>query len=72
MKNAWLNKMYADMDELTKKFGAYLARHYHPTDFSNISGFPNLGDGDRKLYTWLPIFHGNYGESTIWHIKSFL
>ena len=24
------------------------------------------------VYKWLPVFHGNYGDSAIWHVKYFL
>ena len=52
--------------------GAQTARLFHPVDFSNIPGFPNFGHDVWDVYKWLPGFLGNYGDSTIWHIKSFL
>ena len=60
------------MDELREQCGAQIARFFHPIDFSNISGFPNFGHDVGDVYKWLPVFHGNYGDSAIWHIKSFL
>ena len=60
------------MDELKEKYGAQITGIFQPIDFSNISGFPNCCDGVGGAYKWIPVFHGNYGDSTIWHVKSFL
>ena len=60
------------MDELREQCGAQIAGLFQPIDFSNIPGFPNFGHGVEDGYKWLPVFHGNYGDSAIWHIKSFL
>ena len=59
------------MDELIEKLGTHITKQYYPIGFSNISGFPNFGDGEKVLYKLQPVFHGN-GDSTIWHVKSFL
>ena len=45
---------------------------FQPIDFSNISSFPNFGHSLEDVYKWLPVFHGNYGDSAIRHVKSFL
>ena len=60
------------LDELKEKYGAQLTLMFQPIDFSNISGFPNYSYGVGDAYKWLPVFHGNYGDSAIWHVKSFL
>ena len=60
------------LDELNKKYGTQLTLMFQPIHFSNISGFPNYGDGLGDAYNWLPTFHGDYGDSAIWHVKSFL
>ena len=60
------------MDELREQCGPQIAGLFHLIDFSNIPGFPNFGHDVGDVYKWLPVFHGNYGDSTIWHIKSFL
>ena len=49
-----------------------LSDFFHPNDFSNILGFPNFGHGAGDIYKWLPVFHGNYGDLAIWHVKYFL
>ena len=61
-----------DMDELKEICGARLTVMFQPIDFSNIPGFPNCCNGFEDAYNWLPTFHGNYGDSAIWHVKSFL
>ena len=60
------------MDELREQCGAQIVELFHPIDFSNIPGFPNFGHGVGNIYKWLLVFHGNYGDSTIWNVKSFL
>ena len=60
------------MDELKEKYGTQITGIFQPIDFSNISGFPNCCNGVGNAYKWLPVFHGNYGDSAIWHAKSFL
>ena len=60
------------LDELKEKYGAQLTLTFQPIDFSNIPGFPNYCDGLGDAYNWLPTFHGDYGDSAIWHVKSFL
>ena len=60
------------MDELKEKCGARLTAMFQPIDFSNIPGFPNYCNGFEDAYNWLPTFHGNYGDSAIWHVKYFL
>ena len=60
------------MDELKEKCGARLTRIFQPIDFSNILGFPNFDHGVGDVYKWLLVFHGNYGDSAIWHVKYFL
>ena len=59
------------MDEF-EKYGAQIARNFQPIDFSNIAGFPNSCNGAGDTYKWLLVFHGNYGDSAIWHVKYFL
>ena len=61
-----------NMDELREQCGAQIARLFHPIDFSNIAGFPKFGHDVGDKYKWLPVFHGNYGDSAIWHVKYFL
>ena len=61
-----------DMDELKEKYGAQLTVMFHPINFSSISSFPNYCNGLGNAYNWLLTFHGNYGDSAIWHVKSFL
>ena len=56
--------LISKMDELIEKLGTYITKQYYTIDFSNISGFPNFGDGEKVLYKWRPLFHGN-GDSTI-------
>ena len=63
--------LISEIDELIEKLGTHITKQYYPIDFSNISGFPNFGDGEKVLYKWRLVFHGN-GDSTIWHVKSFL
>ena len=60
------------LDKLREKYGAQLALAFQPIDFSNIPGFPNFGHDVGDVYKWLPVFHGNYGDSAIWHVKYFL
>ena len=60
------------MDELKEKCGARLTGMFQPIYFSNIPGFPNCCNGFEDAYNWLSTFHGNYGDSAIWHVKSFL
>ena len=60
------------LDELKEKYGAQFTLMFQPIDFSNIPGFPNYGEGVGDAYNWLPPFHGDYGDSAIWHVKSFL
>ena len=60
------------MDELKEKYGAQLTVMFHPIGFSNILGFPNCCNGLVDAYNWLLAFYGNYGDSAIWHVKSFL
>ena len=60
------------LDKLKESFDAQLSLRYQPIDFSNITGFPNYCDGLEDAYNWLPPFYGDYGESAIWHVKSFL
>ena len=60
------------MDELKEKYGAQLTRMFQPIDFLNIPSFPNSCNGVGDAYKWLLVFHGNYGDSAIWHVKSFL
>ena len=60
------------LDDLKEKYGAQLTLMFQPIDFSNIPGFPNCCDGSAYVYNWLPTFYGNYGDSAIWHVKSFL
>ena len=60
------------MDEVREQCGAQIAGLFQPIDFSNIPGFPNFGHDVGDVYKWLPVFHGNYGDSAIWHVKSFL
>ena len=60
------------MEELKEKYGAQLTVMFQPIDFSNILGFPNYCNGLQDAYKWIPIFHGSYGDSSIWHVKSFL
>ena len=60
------------LDELKEKCGAQLTLMFQPIDFSNILGFPNCDDGMGDAYKWLPTFHGDYGDSAIWHVRSFL
>ena len=60
------------LDELKEKYGAQLTLMFQPIDFSNIPGFPNYCDGLGDASKWLPPFHGDYGDSAIWHVKSFL
>ena len=64
--------LISDMDEQREQCGAQIVELFHPIEFSNIPGFPNFGHGVGNIYKWLPVFHGNYGDSTIWHVKSFL
>ena len=63
--------LISEMDELIKKSGTHITKWYYPVDFSNISGFSKFGDGEKVLYKWQPVFHGN-DDSTISHVKSFL
>ena len=60
------------MDEVREQCGSQIDGIFHPIDFSNILGFPNFGYGVGDVYKWLPVFHRNYGDSAIWHVKSFL
>ena len=60
------------MDEVREKCGAQIDEPFQPIDFSNILGFLNFGHDVGDVYKWLPVFHGNYGDSTIWNVKSFL
>ena len=60
------------MDELKEKYGAQLTEMFHPINFSNFPGFPNCCNGFGDAYNWLSAFHGNCGDSTIWHVKYFL
>ena len=60
------------MDEVREKCGAQIDEPFQPIDFSNILGFPNFGYGVGHVYKWLPVFHGNYGNSAIWRVKYFL
>ena len=60
------------MDEQREQYGSQISRLFQPIDFSNFSDFPNCGHGMGDVYKWLPIFHGNYGDSAIWHAKYFL
>ena len=60
------------MDELREQCGAQIVEFFHTNDFSNIPGFPNFGQGVGDINKWLLVFHGNYGDSVIWHVKSFL
>ena len=53
------------LDKLKEKYDAQLALRYQPIDFSSIPGFPNCCDGAGDAYKWIPIFHGNYGDSAI-------
>ena len=39
------------LDELKEKYGAQLTLMFQPIDFSNISDFPNYGDGLGDAYT---------------------
>ena len=61
-----------DIDELREQYSAQITGIFQPIDLSNIPGFPNYCDGVGDAYKWLPVFHGNYGDSAIWHVKSFL
>ena len=58
--------LISKMDELIEKLGTHITKQSYPIDFSNISGFPNFGDGEKVLYKWRPVFHGNSD------VKSFL
>ena len=60
------------MDELKEKYGAHITIIFQPINFSNILGFPNCCDGVGDAYKWIPVFHGNYGDLAIRHVKSFL
>ena len=60
------------LDDFREKYGAQLTLVFQPIDFSNILGFPNCCDGWVDAYNWHLTFHGNYGDSAIWHVKSFL
>ena len=60
------------MDELKEKYGAQITKKFQPIDFSNIPYFPNYCNGVGDAYKWLPVFHGNYGDLAILHVKSFL
>ena len=60
------------LDKLKEKYGAQLTLMFQPIDFSNIPGFPNCCNGFDDTYNWILTFHGNYGDSAIWHVKYFL
>ena len=60
------------LDKLREKYGAQLALAFQPIDFSNIPCFPNYCDSLGDANKWLPPFHGDDGDSAIWHVKSFL
>ena len=60
------------MDEFWEKYGAQLTGMFQPIDFSNIPSFPNYCNGFGDAYNWIPTFHGDYGDSAIWHVKYFL
>ena len=60
------------LDKLKEKYGAQLTLVFQPIDFSNILGFPNYSEDFGDASNWLPPFHGDYGDSAIWHVKYFL
>ena len=60
------------MDEVREQCDAHIAGIFQPINFSNIPSFPIFGYDVGDVYKWLLTFHGNYGDSAIWHVKSFL
>ena len=53
------------LDKFKEKYGAQLT--FQPIDFLNIPGFPNYSEDLGDASNWLPPFHGDYGDSAIWH-----
>ena len=60
------------MGQVRKQCGAQIAELFQPIDLLNILGFPNFGHDVGDVYKWIQVFHGNYDDLAIWHVKYFL